>query len=102
MDVRFGEQSLALIETGQAAETKLPVGVIGTARRRLAIMRAAPDFDTLRNWKSFGLSSEAKLPGRHAIMIANDWEMMISFEQDGKPVSVVLSVREAMKGRAAR
>ena len=102
MDVRFGEPSLALIETAKAAETNLPVGVIGTARRRLAVLRAAPDIASLRNWKSFGLSLEAEFPGEHSIEVANDWEMMISFREEGRPVSVVLSVREAIKGRAAR
>lgn len=102
MDVRFGEPSLALLETGLAAETRLPVGVIRTARRRLAVMRAAPDFDTLRSWKSFGLAKEATFPGEHAISITNNWEMMISFEQESQPVSVVLSVREVEKGRVAR
>ncbi|MEL7454451.1 MAG: hypothetical protein AAGJ50_13875 [Pseudomonadota bacterium] len=106
MEVRFGEPMLALIETGQAAETKLPVGVIATARRRLAVLRAAPDFETLQNWRSFGLSDEAVFPGECVIKVGNDWEMMISFEQEGRPVSVVLSVRESFldvkKGRAVQ
>lgn len=102
MDVRFDEPILALIETGRAAETNLPVAVIGTARRRLSIMRAAPDFETLRDWKSFGLPADAKFPGEHSIRVANDWEIMVSFKCEGQPISVVLSVREAMKGRAAR
>lgn len=103
MDIRFGEPRLALIETQRAAETDLPFGVIGTARRRLAIIRAAPDFGTLLNWRSFGLSVGAELPGKHCIQVANDWEMMISFEEQGKPVSVILSVDEVKSGgRAAR
>lgn len=100
--MRFGEPRLQMIETAAAAETRLPVAVIATARRKLAVIRAAPDFDTLRNWKSFGLSAGAKFPGEHSVWVASDWEMMISFKQEGQPVSVVLSVHEAAQGRAAQ
>lgn len=103
MDVRFQEPQLALIETTRAAETSLPVAVIGTARKRLAVLRAAPDFDTLIKWQSFGLPKGAVLPGVHGIRVANDWEMMISFKQAREPVSVILSVDEVAKsGRAAQ
>jgi len=103
MDVRFLEPRLALIETQLAAETDLPFDVIGTARRRLAILRAAPDFNTLIKWRSFGLSLGAVLPGIHSIMVANDWEMTISFENKGEPISVILSVNDVkMMERSAR
>lgn len=101
MKVRFGESVFELIETARAAETRLPVAVIGTARRRLAVLRAAPDFITLINWQSFGLPRSAVMPGTYSIQVANDWEMTISFENDGEPLSVILSVHEAIRGRIA-
>lgn len=103
MDVRFREPRFELIETHRAAETELPFGVIGTARKRIAVLRAAPDFATLLKWRSFGLAQGAASPGTHSIQVANDWEMMISFEEEGKPISVILSVNEvANLGRAAQ
>lgn len=50
--MEFEDSQLALIETTQAAETRLPVAVIQSARRKLNEIRAAPDERTLRNWKS--------------------------------------------------
>ena len=55
MLVEFADDSLKLIETDEAAVTALPVAVIVDVRQRLAILRAAPDVSTLRNWRSFGL-----------------------------------------------
>lgn len=101
MDLRFGEPRLELIETTRAAETGLPVAVIGIARKRLAVLRASPDFDTLKKWRSFGLSDEVELPGVHTLWVASNWVMMISFEDVGEPRAVLLTVSEvAARGRA--
>lgn len=103
MDLRFDEPRLELIETTRAAESGLPVVVIEIARKRLAVMRASPDFETLIKWQSFGLSSQAIMPGVHTIWVASNWEMMISFENFGEPRAVILSVSEvASRGRAAK
>lgn len=101
MDVHFGDSILALIETGKAAETRLPVAVLSTARRRLAVLRAAPDFETLLKWRSFGLPKSAQLPGTHTIRVTSDWNMEISFEIEGRPEAVIVSVHEAIRGRVA-
>ena len=94
MRVSFADPKLELIETHRAAETALPFAVISTARVRLSILRASPDFGTLIKWRSFGLAQDAQLPGRHSVRVHEKWEMAISFEEAGEPQSVILSVDE--------
>ncbi len=48
MDVLFADECLALIETDDAGKTRLPVPVIKSARRKLTVLRAAPDDRSLR------------------------------------------------------
>jgi proteic killer suppression protein len=52
MEVEFKDESVGLVETDRAAETKLPAEVINSLRQKLVVIRAAPDERTLRNWKS--------------------------------------------------
>lgn len=101
MDVSFADPNLELLETHRAAETALPFAVISTARARLSILRASPDFATLLKWRSFGLAQDAVMPGQHSVRVHEKWEMTILFENNQGPCSVVLSVNEvAMAGGA--
>jgi proteic killer suppression protein len=52
MDVEFADETLALIETDEAAKTGLQVSVINSFRDKFVVIRAAPDERVLRNWKS--------------------------------------------------
>jgi toxin HigB-1 len=52
MDYEFRDKTLALVLTDRAAETRLPVSVINSLRRKIQLIIAAPDERTLRNWKS--------------------------------------------------
>lgn len=52
MDIEFHDNTLALVKTDRATETRLPIAVINSLRNKLVIIRAAPDDRTLRNWKS--------------------------------------------------
>lgn len=41
MEIEFADSDLAIIETDDAAKTKLPIAVIKSARRKLTLLRAA-------------------------------------------------------------
>lgn len=94
MDVKFATEQLGLIETARAGETQLPFSVIATARDRLAVLRAAPDFATLMRWKSFGLTPTATCPSRQIIPIAERWGMDISFLSENEHLSIINAVEE--------
>lgn len=91
MDVDFEDDRLALIETQQAAETRLPVGVIQSARRKLTVIRAAPDERTLRNWKSLHYE---KLKGsrddQRSIRLNSQWRMVFRIDTDCSPNKVTI------------
>lgn len=96
MDVDFDDERLALIETHQAAESKLPVSVIQSARRKLAVIRAAIDERTLRNWKSLHYE---KLKGarddQRSIRLNGQWRMVFRIDTTCQPNRVaVISIED--------
>jgi toxin HigB-1 len=96
MEVEFEDTRLALIETELAAQTKLPVAVIQSARRKLNAIRAAPDERTLRNWKSLHYE---KLKGnrddQRSIRLNNQWRLVFRLDERCSPQRVtVISIED--------
>jgi len=96
MEVEFDDERLALIETHRAAETRLPVAVIQSARKKLNVIRAAPDERTLRNWKSLhyekmiGSQVDAK-----SIRLNSQWRMVFRIDTNTVPPTVhVVSIED--------
>jgi proteic killer suppression protein len=91
MDVIFADNRLALIETDQAAQTRLPVAVIQSARRKLNVIRAAPDERTLRNWKSLHYE---KLKGdrdtQRSIRLNDQWRLVFELDDQSSPQRVIV------------
>jgi toxin HigB-1 len=91
MDVVFEDDRLALIETDQAAQTRLPVAVIQSARRKLNAIRAATDERTLRNWKSLHYE---KLKGnrseQRSIRLNDQWGLVFRLDEQCTPQRVTI------------
>ena len=90
MEVEFRDASLALIETDRAADTRLPIAVINALRRKLPVIRAAPDERTLRNWKSLHYE---KLKGRgkeRSIRINDQWRLVFNIDTESKPNRITI------------
>jgi len=91
MEVVFEDDRLALIETDQAAQTKLPVAVIQSARRKLNAIRAATDERTLRNWKSLHYE---KLKGsrndQRSIRLNDQWRLVFTLNDQCSPQRVTV------------
>ncbi|UVC09302.1 hypothetical protein IHQ71_01330 [Rhizobium sp. TH2] len=102
MKIEFLTRKLALIETDRAAETKLPIAVIQSARLKLTLLRAAPDIGTLQGWKSLGYRETSRGSDvEHTIFVTPEWEMNMQFqiEQDSTRV-VVVSMKECSRESA--
>lgn len=100
MEIDFEDESLALIETEAAADTRLPVAVIQTARHRLCILRAAPDLETAKAWKSLGLQSRPET-AEHLITLSAHWAMVVTFiEKNGAMTVIVKNLEERLRGAA--
>ncbi len=96
MQVEFKKARLALIETDQAAQTKLPVSVINSCRDKLHVIRNAPDERTLRNWRSLRYEKlVGDREGQRSIRINNQWRLVFTIDTDCNPPKVtVLDVED--------
>lgn len=96
MDVEFKDKRAALLETDDWAKAKLPAPVVMSARRKLILIRSAPDERTLRNWKSLHFE---KLTGPRAdecsIRLKDQWRMTFVIANDLQPPKLtVLSIED--------
>jgi proteic killer suppression protein len=83
MEIEFRDKTLALIETDQAAETRLPLAVINSLRDKLVYLRAAPDERSLRNWKS--LHYEKMEGEERSIRINKQFRLIFTIDTATKP-----------------
>ena len=96
MDLVFADEALALIETERAGETRLPVAVIKSARRKLTVLRAAPDDRSLRNWKSLHYEKlKGKREGERSIRLNDKYRMVFSLDEVADPHTItILSIED--------
>ncbi len=91
MDIEFQDHRLALIETGRAAETKLPFSVIKSCIQKLTVLRAAPDERTLRNWKSLRYEKLfGKREGQRSIRLNDQWRLVFTINTDLNPPKITI------------
>jgi toxin HigB-1 len=95
MLVVFADSSLARIETDEAAQTKLPVAVIRSARRKLTLLRAAPDERSLRNWKSLHYEKlKGGRAGERSIRLNDQYRMIFVLNEEANPPTVRITAIE--------
>ena len=99
MEVLFSDSKLATVETAEAAKTKLPVAVIKSVRRKLTVIRAAPDERTLRGWKSLHYEKlQGDMDGLRSIRVNDQYRLIFSINTDAQPNSVtIISVEDYHK-----
>lgn len=91
MEVIFADESLALIETDQAGKTRLSVAIIKSARRKLTILRAAPDERSLRNWKSLHYEKlRGGRDGQRSIRLNDQYRMTFTLNENTRPPTVTI------------
>jgi toxin HigB-1 len=96
MDIDFEDAKLALIETDQAACTRLPTAVIASCRQKLVVLRAAPDERVLRNWKSLHYEKlDGDRAGQRSIRLNKQWRLVFRVDAVSDPPKiVVLSIED--------
>lgn len=96
MDVVFADTTLALVETEDAGQTKLPVPVIKSARRKLTVIRAAPDDRALRNWKSLHYEKlKGDSDGMRSIRLNDQFRMVLTIDETKTPqVATILAIED--------
>jgi proteic killer suppression protein len=96
MRVVFADPKLALIETEDAGETGLPIGIIKSARRKLTVLRAAIDDRSLRNWKSLHYEKlKGGREGQRSIRINDQYRIVFKLDEGSEPQTVtILSIED--------
>jgi proteic killer suppression protein len=95
MLVDFDDPALGRIETEEAAKTKLPVAVIKSARRKLTVLRAAPDERALRNWKSLHYEKlKGGKAGERSIRLNDQYRMVFTLNEEANPPTVIITAIE--------
>jgi proteic killer suppression protein len=96
MEVVFADSTLELIETDEAGQTRLPVPVIKSARRKLTVLRAAPDDRALRNWKSLHYEKlKGDREGQRSIRLNDQYRMVLTLDEKTTPPTVtVLAIED--------
>jgi proteic killer suppression protein len=95
MEIVFVDPALALIETDDAGKTKLPVGVIKSARRKLTLLRSAPDERSLRNWKSLHYEKmKGEREGQRSIRLNDQYRMVFKLSETDPLTALIISVED--------
>jgi proteic killer suppression protein len=96
MDILFADATLALIETEEAGKTRLPVPVIKSARRKLTVLRAAPDDRSLRNWKSLHYEKlKGGRDGQRSIRLNDQYRMVLTIgESTIPPTATIVGIED--------
>lgn len=96
MRIVFARDELALIETDEAGQTRLPVAVIKSARRKLTVIRAATDDRSLRNWKSLRYEKlQGNREGQRSIRLNDQYRMVFDLNAETDPPTVtILSIED--------
>ncbi|NJM35158.1 MAG: plasmid maintenance system killer protein [Rhodomicrobium sp.] len=95
MEIVFVDSALALIESDDAGKTKLPVAVIKSARRKLTLLRSAPDERSLRNWKSLHYEKmKGARDGERSIRLNDQFRMVFKLSDSEPPTAMILSIED--------
>jgi len=91
MDIIFANKQFYKIETDEVTSLNLPLNIIKALRRKLVILRSAPDEQTLRNWKSLHYE---KLKGdrkdQKSIRLNDQWRIVFTLNNDTNPPSITI------------
>lgn len=95
MEIVFSDPALALIEGDEAGQTRLPVTVIKSARRKLTVLRAAVDDQSLRNWKSLHYEKlKGDREGQRSIRLNDQFRMVFTLNESEPLTATILSIKD--------
>ena len=90
MEVDYKDKKLALLETDQAHQTKLPPEVIKAYRRKVIKLKAAPDERTLRNIKGLHLERLKRSDTERSIRLNDAWRAILTIDESTTPHRIVI------------
>ena len=95
MEIDFADRTLAAIESDEAGQTKLPVAVIRSARRKLTLLRAAVDDRSLRNWKSLHYEKlKGDRDGQRSIRLNDQFRLVFTLGESEPLTATILAIED--------
>jgi proteic killer suppression protein len=85
VEVDYKDKKLALLETDQAHQTKLPPEVIESYRRKVIQLKAAPDERTLRNAKGLHFEKLKGSEDQRSIRLNKAWRAILTIDSSTTP-----------------
>lgn len=91
MLIEYRNDKLAILETDRAAESKIAIAIISSFRKKLVVLRAAPDERTLRSWKSLHYEKlSGDLEGKRSIRLNEKWRLVFELDSSTSPATITL------------
>ena len=91
MRIVYADERLAKIETEEAAETRLPVAIIKSARRKITVLKAAVDDRSLRNWKSLHYEKlKGDREGQRSIRLNDQYRLVFELDEKTEPQTITI------------
>lgn len=86
MEIEINDERVSDAESDRWKKTKLPLSVVKSIRRKLPVLRAAPDERTLRNWKSLHYEKlEGERKDQRSIRLNDQWRLVFGISStDGQ------------------
>lgn len=95
MEIVFLDSTLAMLEGSEAGQTKLPVAVIKSARRKLTMLRAASDDRSLRKWKSLHYEKlKGDREGQRSIRLNDQFRMIFTINESEPMTATILFIED--------
>lgn len=90
MEVRFKDPSLERLET-EPNDGGYPPGVAKAFRKRMQVIRAAPDERVLYKWKSLQFEKlKGKRVGQYSMRLNDQYRLVTEFEGEGSDKILVV------------
>lgn len=90
MDVRFGDKDLETLENDERATAGFSQAIVKAFRRRIQLIRAAPDERDFYALKSLHFERYQAIPGRYSMRLNDQYRLMLEFEGRASEKTVVI------------
>ena len=90
MDVEFGDKDLSQVETDARATGSFSAAIVKAFRRRMQMIRAAPDERDFYAMKSLHFEKMESNPNNHSMRLNNQYRLIIALKSESQVKTVVI------------
>lgn len=90
MDVRFADKNLEQLEKDERASAGFSPAIVKVFRRRMQMIRAAPDERDFYALKSLHFEKYQAYPGQYSMRLNDQYRLIIEIEGQSKTKTVVI------------